>query len=132
MKIEIDDREIRKFINYYGNTLPKRIMPKVYKGTLNDLAFKTKDNTKKTLDKNFKFKNSNTLRYLSTGVHVQKVRGSNPNTMFSIVGVKSGNEDTRKGYKRHILTRQEKGARSTRRIYCHCCKSLKWFPLVRP
>lgn len=108
--IQIDDKQIRKFIFHYTNTLPKNIMPKVARGFLNDLAFETKENSKKTIEKNFSIKNNSTRRYLTSAVNVKKVKGtSNINSMVSEVGVLSGKQDTRKYYKRHILVRQELG-----------------------
>lgn len=110
--IQIDDKELTRLIKWFEFTGPKKLIPDTIRGFVNDMAFNTKNTSKKTMDKVFEYKNSSSKRYLESAVSVQKSpRTTIIENIESIVGVRSGGENTRKNYKREITARQEEGGK---------------------
>lgn len=108
--IILDTKDFKKAMDWYQFVGPKKLIPAVVRGYINDMAFEIKDTSKKTMDKVFDYKSSRTRKYIESAVVVKKAVSSA--TIASIeaeVGVRSGAENTRKFYKREIAARQEKG-----------------------
>ena len=110
--IVIDEKEFKKEMKFWELTAPKKLVPAVVRGYVNDIAFLTKKTSQKTMDRVFDYKNTRSKRYLESAVVVQKAKSSRSiESIVAIVGVKAGSENQRKFYKREILTRQEEGGK---------------------
>lgn len=108
--IILDTKNYKKAMDWYEFIGPKKLIPAVVRGYVNDMAFEIKDTSKKTMDKVFDYKSARTRKYIESAVVVKKaVLSATITSIEAVVGVRSGGEETRKFYKREIAARQEKG-----------------------
>lgn len=110
--IEVDTKKIDEMLFKLRRKMPDKI-PGIITSYVNSLAFNTKENTRRTLDQQFKFANNSTRNFTNKGVHYKKAKKGNKTPESVIGAVGDPNATNLKARKAAYLARQEFGGTLT-------------------